>query len=119
MANASQHPLIGTWRIVEMELWDRDFVDLVEPAYITFSNDGLGEFAFGAVWGGIDCRFTPQGGQFTWLGNDEMDEASGSGAVELKDDGTLAGTIRFHLGDESDFVARRWSDNDLAHIGSH
>ena len=28
--------LLGRWRITEMELWDTDFVDMLEPAYITF-----------------------------------------------------------------------------------
>ena len=29
------HPcaLIGTWRTVEADLWDRDYLNLVEPAY--------------------------------------------------------------------------------------
>jgi len=25
-------PLAGKWRIVEMTLWDKDFLDMVEPA---------------------------------------------------------------------------------------
>ena len=29
--------------------WDSDFLDLVEPAYITFDQQGRGEFVFGAV----------------------------------------------------------------------
>jgi hypothetical protein len=28
---AHDHPLLGKWRIIEMELWDSDFLDLVEP----------------------------------------------------------------------------------------
>src|SRR3954466_6681843 len=31
-----KNPLLGRWRITEMELWDTDFVDMLEPAYITF-----------------------------------------------------------------------------------
>jgi hypothetical protein len=30
--------LKGRWRIVEMELWDEDFLDMMEPAYIAFRN---------------------------------------------------------------------------------
>jgi hypothetical protein len=37
-----------------------------------------------------------------------MDEASGDGDAQLEDDGTLTGDIRFHLGDESSFTAKRW-----------
>ena len=40
-------PLLGRWRITGMELWDPDFVDMLEPAYITFEAKGGGEFAFG------------------------------------------------------------------------
>ena len=46
--------LIGKWRINEADLWDRDYLDLVEPAHITFHDSGHGEFAFGAVNGGLD-----------------------------------------------------------------
>ena len=28
--------LKGRWRIVETKLWDKDFLDLMEPAYIAF-----------------------------------------------------------------------------------
>ena len=27
---------IGRWRIVEMDQWDNDYLDLVEPAFISF-----------------------------------------------------------------------------------
>jgi hypothetical protein len=42
--------LKGRWRIVEVEAWDKDFLDLVEPAYILFGETGS-EFAFGCVTG--------------------------------------------------------------------
>ena len=56
-----KNPLLGRWRITEMELWDTDFVDMLEPAYITFEAKGGGEFAFGAVRGDLDCRYGPDG----------------------------------------------------------
>ncbi len=108
MTRAASSPVTGKWRIVEMELWDNDFLDLLEPAYIAFDDKGLGEFVFGAVTAGLDCRYTPGGVDFTWQGHDEMDVACGSGSAEIEDDGTLTGEIRFHLGDESGFKARRW-----------
>ncbi len=37
-----------------------------------------------------------------------MDLVRGDGEVELEDDSTLTGEIRYHLGDESTFKARRW-----------
>src|SRR6266478_2724272 len=39
----------GLRQIVEADLWDRDYLDLVEPAYLQIGNDGPAEFAFGAV----------------------------------------------------------------------
>jgi hypothetical protein len=105
---AHNHPLLGKWRIVEMELWDRDFLDLVEPAYIRFDAQDRGEFVFGAVQGNLHCRYGPGSVRFTWQGSDEMDPASGAGDAELDDDGLLTGEIRFHDGDDSTFKARRW-----------
>ena len=48
--------LKGKWRIVEMALWDLDFLDMMEPAYILFDGTAGGEFAFGCVTGQIHCR---------------------------------------------------------------
>ena len=70
-----KNPLLGRWRITEMELWDTDFVDMLEPAYITFEAKGGGEFVFGAVRRDLDCRYGPDGVRFTWEGFDEMDPA--------------------------------------------
>jgi hypothetical protein len=46
--------------------------------------------------------------EFTWEGNNEMDQASGAGRAELQKDGSLTEEIRFHNGDDSTFKARRW-----------
>jgi hypothetical protein len=105
---AHDHPLLGKWRIIEMELWDSDFLDLVEPAYIRFDRQGRGAFVFGAVHANLDCRYGPDSVDFTWQGADEMDEACGAGDAELDEDGLLTGKIRFHNGDDSTFRARRW-----------
>jgi hypothetical protein len=105
---APEHPMIGKWRITEMELWDAEFIDLLGPGYIQFDLDGSGEFVFGAVQGSLDCHYAQASIHFTWAGHDEMDEASGDGDAQLEEDGTLTGDIRFHLGDESSFTARRW-----------
>ena len=39
----------GRWRIVEMDVWDKDFIDLVETAHLTFKGAADGEIAFGAL----------------------------------------------------------------------
>ena len=38
----------GRWRIVEMDAWDDDFLDLVETVHITFQGASDGEIA---LWG--------------------------------------------------------------------
>ncbi len=48
--------ITGRWRITEAELWDRDALDLVAPAFIEFTEDGSGSFGFIAVQGEMDCR---------------------------------------------------------------
>ena len=101
------HPLIGKWRIVEADLWDRDYLDLVEPASITIRADGHGEIAFGAMQASLDLEYSPSTVFFTWAGFDEMDEVSGSGSAELLDDGSIEIEFAYHLGDVAVLKARR------------
>lgn len=75
MTKIGNHPLIGKWRITGMELWDAEFIDMLEPGYFRFDTDGGGQFVFGAVQGGLDCRHAQASLRFTWAGIDEMDEA--------------------------------------------
>jgi hypothetical protein len=37
-----------------MEIWDQDAIDLVQPGFIEFSDDGLGQLGFIAV--SLDSR---------------------------------------------------------------
>ena len=99
--------LIGKWRIVEADLWDRDYLDLMEPAHITFAGNGHGEFAFGCIDGGLDCEYSRRIIFFTGQGIDELDEVSGDGSAELDDDGFLEIEIRFHGADEALLKARK------------
>jgi hypothetical protein len=104
----------GKWRIFEMDLWDRDALDLVGDAFIDFGPDGTGCFGFIAVTGWMDCRRAEIGGrpgvEFTWDGADEGDQVSGRGWAALEDDRTLRGHIYFHLGDDSGFRAELMSE---------
>jgi hypothetical protein len=99
---------IGRWRIVEMEQWDQDFVDLVSPGHITLAKGGTGQLHFGAVDAELDWRAgsEPDRVEFTFDGFDEGDEVSGRGWAKLGGN-SLSGRIVFHLGDESGFKARR------------
>ena len=99
----------GIWHIYEMELWDADYFNMEVQAFIEIDAKGNGEFQFGLVCGDLDIDEIGGNGrmEFTWNGNDENDEASGSGWIELKDENTLEGKIKFHHGDNSKFEARR------------
>jgi len=108
MSGAASNPLLGKWRIVRTDLWEADYLDMVEPAFIEFEHDGLGEFRFGCVIGGLDCHYMSAAAHFTWQGSDEMDQVRGDGIALLEDDGTLSGEISFHLGDEATFKAKKW-----------
>ena len=51
MTGADTCEIIGRWRIVGADLWDRDYLDLVEPACLEIGKDGWAEFAFGTGGG--------------------------------------------------------------------
>jgi hypothetical protein len=99
--------LIGRWRIVEADIWDRDYLDLVEPAMLVIKRDGHGEIAFGAMQAGLDLEYSRSIVFLTWAGFDEMDEVAGSGSAELLDDGSLEIEFAYHLGDEATLKAER------------
>ncbi|MGH9080933.1 MAG: hypothetical protein ACRDYE_12835 [Acidimicrobiales bacterium] len=103
--------LVGRWRIVEMELWRQEDVDLVAAGFIEFERDHMGSLGFIAVQGGIDWRAAPRDGrpgvEFSWEGFDEGDPATGRGWAVVEEDGTLRGRIFIHLGDDSGFSAER------------
>ncbi|MDA8400956.1 MAG: hypothetical protein M0008_13115 [Actinomycetota bacterium] len=103
--------LVGRWRIVEMELWAQEDVDLIGPGFIEFDSDSMGSFGFIAVQGGIDWRDASrdrhQRVEFSWEGYNDCDATSGRGWAVLEDDGSLHGEIYLHLGDDSAFRAVR------------
>ena len=93
--------LLGRWRIVEADLWERDHLDLVEPATMIIRAGGHGEIAFGAMQASLDLEYSRSAVFFSWTGFDEMDEVSGSGSAELLDDGSIEIEFAYHLGDDS------------------
>ena len=101
--------VVGKWRIVEADLWDGDYLDLVEPATLTIRADGHGEIVFGAMQASLDLEYGRSMVFFTWAGFDEMDEVSGSGSAELLDDGSLEIEFAYHLGEAAVLKAERAS----------
>jgi hypothetical protein len=92
--------LTGRWRIVDMDTWDRNAIDLAGPGFIEFADDGTGQFGFVAARGWMDCRSAERDGksfvEFTWGGDDEGDQVSGGGWGSLAQDGTLTGYLFIH-----------------------
>lgn len=111
MAKAqAPNPFTGRWRIVSMSAWEQGFIDEEEEGYIEFEKDDQGEFHFGYVHGQMDCRLTTKDGksavEWTWDGNDEMNQAHGRGWAVVKGN-ELHGMFFFHGGDDSEFVAKK------------
>jgi hypothetical protein len=92
--------LIGRWRIVESDLWDRDHLDLCGPATLTITTQG-GEIAFGALEAGLEVEYARDSIGFRWAGRDEGDEVQGEGTAELLDDGTIEIEFAYDNGDEA------------------
>jgi len=98
--------LKGTWKIIWMEMWDQEFIDLEVPGHVTFEGGGRGHFQFGCVHGFFGWSAKDDYVDSCWEGSDEMDEAHGEIYAEIKH-GELQGTIEFFNGDESEFRAVR------------
>lgn len=90
-----------------------DYADMMEsfPVYILFEENASGEFAFACVAGCILGGGEGNSVEFSWQGNDEMDEALGDGWAELQPDAALSGAICFHGGGEAKFIARKWTSS--------
>lgn len=106
-----KNPLLGRWRITEMQQWDADYLDIEVPAFIEIARDSSGEFQFGCVQGQIDFRLVERDGkpaiEFSWVGFDEGDEESGRGWAVLDSENQMTGHIFIHGGDDSGFKAKR------------
>jgi len=103
----------GKWRIVELPGYEADYRDMMGPAFIVFE-PGNGEFAFGCVTGSFPGAPAGDAVEFDWNGNDEMDEVCGRGWAERQADGTLAGEIQVHDGDDIPFIAKPWATSSTA-----
>jgi hypothetical protein len=97
--------LIGRWRIVESDLWDRAHLDLSGPATLTITAQG-GEIAFGALEA---SKSNTPATRSVSTGPDarEGDEVEGEGTAELLDDGTIEIEFAYRNGDEAVLKAKR------------
>ena len=99
--------LIGRWRIVAADLWERDYLDLCGPATLDIRADGHGEIAFGVLQASLNLAYGRSDVSFDWAGFDEMDEVRGSGSAEILPDGSLEIEFDYQNGDEAMLKAER------------
>ncbi|WP_424140264.1 hypothetical protein [Roseomonas chloroacetimidivorans] len=104
---AQNSPLLGYWRIIEADLWDQEYLNLVGPAHLIIRHDAPGEIAFGAMQASLDAAFGIDNTDFTWIGADEGDEVQGSGYAELLPNGSLQIELEYQGGDEATLIAVR------------
>ena len=97
--------LIGRWRIVESDLWDRAHLDLSGPATLTITAQG-GEISFGALEAGLEVEYARDSIGFRWAGCEEGDQVEGEGTAELLDDGTIEIEFAYHNGDQAVLKAK-------------
>ena len=98
---------VGRWRITGSDTWDREFLDLVNPARFTLDDNGRGTIEFGAVHLDLTVADSQQLLFFRFAGFDEGDEVSGDGIAEIADDDTLEIQLRFLNGDRASLFAQR------------
>jgi hypothetical protein len=98
--------LIGRWRIVEADIWDRAYLNLSGPATLTITAQG-GEIAFGALEAGVEVEYARDSIGFRWAGCDEGDEVEGERTAELLDDATIEIEFAYNNGDEAVLKATR------------
>ena len=103
----NNNSIIGEWHIQEMEMWDADYFNMEVKAYIKINMKFKGKFQFGLVSGEIKGKLINEKYEFIWEGNDENDEAHGSGWLKVKDIDIIEGEFRFYEGDNSTFIAKR------------
>jgi len=107
MSAPANRQIVGRWRIVEADIWDRGHVDLCGPATLTIKDDGRGEIAFGALEAVLEVAYGRASIDFTWNGCDEGDPVSGEGSAELLDDGSIEIEFAYHNSDEAVLKAKR------------
>ena len=98
--------LIGRWRIVEADIWDRDHLDLCGPATMTITAQARRN-RLRRLQAGLEIEYGRYSVGIHWAGFDECDEVDGEGTAELLDDGTLEIEFEYHNGDEAVLKANR------------
>jgi hypothetical protein len=107
MSGPAKCKVLGRWQIFASDIWDEDYLQLLNPAKIVIGADGHGELAVGCIQASLDLEYSRTIVFFRWAGFDEGDEGTGSGSAELGENGTLEVELSFDNGDDVLLTARR------------
>jgi len=107
MSGLTTCEIVGRWRIVAADTWDRAYLDLSGSAHLTIGGDGRAEFAFGALQASGEIEYARTMVFFRWEGFDEGDEIAGEASAELQDNGSLEIDLSFNNGDDATLTAPR------------
>lgn len=113
---AVRKKFVGSWRIIELQGFDSDYVDLCGPAKLKITPGGGGHINFGAVEAEFDCKMDDLDERVirsTFEGGDEGDSICGRGYC-LVDGDQMIGRMFRHFGDEFGFKAKRLSKEQNA-----
>jgi len=104
---ARNSPPLGKRQIFKAELWDLDFVDIIFLMSSRTIRTKGGELVSDMVYSDLDLccglmRCTSPGT------SNEVDAISFTGSARLKQPGSPAAEIPYHLGDKPIFKARQW-----------
>jgi hypothetical protein len=114
MSSPAGCEVIGRWRIVAADLWDRDYLDLAGSAYFQIGAEGWAEFAFGTLDATTELEYGRRIIFFRWSGFDEGDQIAGDGSAKLQDDGSLEIELSFDDGDDATLTAHRETTSSTA-----
>ena len=98
--------LIGRWRIVEADLWDRAHLDLCGSGSAD-DHRARRRNRLRRLGGRPRSRIRPRLDRFHRAGCEEGDEVEGEGTAELLDDGTIEIEFAYRNGDEAVLKAKR------------
>jgi len=102
---------LDKWFIKEMDMWDKDYINMEVDGYIEIYDECNGNFQFGLVKGDIIYKINKFKNKeilkFKFTAVDELDPVAGTGWLKIIKDGVVEGEFSFHNGDTSAFVAER------------
>ena len=108
----AKQTLLGTWRLVETELWDLDDLDLIEQAYLMLEPRGHGRLGLLAIEATLDYRVVRREGlpaiAFSFEGSKSFGRSSRDDTFALSGSrtGSRGGAARSRPGDPRRFAGR-------------